>query len=65
GDADTTGAILGMIAGALYGPDAIPRRWLGVLEKATATACLDQAAALLTASSRSNDKGSARGESHI
>lgn len=52
GDADTTGAILGMIAGALYGPSAIPRRWLGVLEKDAATACVDQAAALLMASSR-------------
>ncbi len=27
GDADTTGAIAGMIAGAFYGPDAIPRAW--------------------------------------
>lgn len=50
GDADTTGAILGMIAGALYGVDAIPRRWLGVLEKATAQACVDQAGALLRVS---------------
>lgn len=28
GDADTTGAIAGMIAGAFYGLDAIPARWL-------------------------------------
>ena len=28
GDADTTGAIVGMIAGALYGPAAFPRRWV-------------------------------------
>ena len=28
GDADTTGAIAGMIAGAFYGEQAIPRRWL-------------------------------------
>jgi ADP-ribosyl-[dinitrogen reductase] hydrolase len=28
GDADTTGAIAGMVAGALYGPGEIPRRWL-------------------------------------
>jgi ADP-ribosyl-[dinitrogen reductase] hydrolase len=47
GDADTTGAILGMIAGALYGADGIPRRWLGVLNKATALACADQAVALI------------------
>ena len=28
GDADTTGAICGMLAGAYYGMDAIPKRWL-------------------------------------
>jgi ADP-ribosyl-[dinitrogen reductase] hydrolase len=33
GDADTTGAIAGMIAGALYGPDAIPARWTKKLNK--------------------------------
>lgn len=27
GDADTNGALAGMLAGALHGPDAIPRRW--------------------------------------
>ncbi len=47
GDADTTGAILGMIAGALYGYDAIPRRWLTALEPKAAAACRDQARALL------------------
>ncbi|NCC28392.1 MAG: ADP-ribosyl-[dinitrogen reductase] hydrolase [Gammaproteobacteria bacterium] len=50
GDADTTGAILGMIAGAFYGPDAIPRRWLGVLEKDAMSACVAQAVALVRAS---------------
>ncbi len=30
-DADTTGAVTGQIAGALYGYDAIPRRWLETL----------------------------------
>jgi len=28
GDADTTGAIAGMIAGAFYGLDALPKPWL-------------------------------------
>lgn len=28
GDADTTGAICGMLAGAYYGMDSIPRRWI-------------------------------------
>jgi ADP-ribosyl-[dinitrogen reductase] hydrolase len=47
GDADTTGAILGMIAGALYGPDAIPPRWLKALEPGAAAACRAQAQGLL------------------
>jgi ADP-ribosyl-[dinitrogen reductase] hydrolase len=32
GDADTTGAIAGMLAGATYGVDAIPKAWLGKLD---------------------------------
>ncbi|MDW7643841.1 MAG: ADP-ribosyl-[dinitrogen reductase] hydrolase [Desulfuromonadales bacterium] len=35
GDADTTGAIAGMIAGAFYGPTSIPARWLKQLDRAT------------------------------
>ena len=46
GDADTTGAIAGMIAGAVYGEDAIPRRWLKKLDPAISDACRDQALAL-------------------
>lgn len=33
GDADTNGAIYGMLAGAHYGYDAIPPRWLGDLQR--------------------------------
>jgi len=33
GDADTTGAIAGAIAGAYYGPGEIPRRWLKKLDR--------------------------------
>lgn len=33
GDADTTGAIAGMIAGALYGLEAIPGRWVKKLNR--------------------------------
>lgn len=33
GDADTTGAIAGMLAGAYYGLDGIPKRWLKKLDK--------------------------------
>jgi ADP-ribosyl-[dinitrogen reductase] hydrolase len=36
GDADTTGAIAGAIAGAYYGLDALPRRWLRRLDPAVA-----------------------------
>ncbi len=50
GDADTTGAILGMIAGALYGRQAIPRRWLNALDEETKSACRTQAVRLLHAS---------------
>nr|WP_274520671.1 ADP-ribosyl-[dinitrogen reductase] hydrolase [Ectothiorhodospira variabilis] len=32
GDADTTGAIAGMVAGALYGPEGIPERWVKALD---------------------------------
>jgi ADP-ribosyl-[dinitrogen reductase] hydrolase len=37
GDADTTGALAGMLAGALWGTAAIPARWLAALD-ATVTA---------------------------
>jgi ADP-ribosyl-[dinitrogen reductase] hydrolase len=33
GDADTTGAICGMLAGAYYGIDSIPQRWLKRMDK--------------------------------
>jgi ADP-ribosyl-[dinitrogen reductase] hydrolase len=33
GDADTNGALAGMLAGALHGVDAIPRFWLNRLER--------------------------------
>jgi ADP-ribosyl-[dinitrogen reductase] hydrolase len=33
GDADTTGAIAGMIAGAFYGPEQLPKTWLKKLNK--------------------------------
>lgn len=32
GDADTTGALVGMLAGALYGVEGIPKRWLKRLD---------------------------------
>lgn len=50
GDADTTGAILGALAGAWYGHAHIPPRWLKALDKTAATRCRDQALSLLAGS---------------
>jgi ADP-ribosyl-[dinitrogen reductase] hydrolase len=50
GDADTTGAIAGMLAGALYGPDNIPARWRSGLNIKTMLACRDQALNLVSLS---------------
>jgi ADP-ribosyl-[dinitrogen reductase] hydrolase len=47
GDADTTGAIAGMLAGALYGLEPIPIHWLKKLDTNIRQSCEDQARALL------------------
>jgi ADP-ribosyl-[dinitrogen reductase] hydrolase len=47
GDADTTGAIAGMLAGAMYGTASIPDHWLKALDAETRTLCEMQAQALL------------------
>lgn len=47
GDADTTGAIYGMLGGTLYGVQAIPERWLKDLDHKTKAACEAQALALM------------------
>ena len=47
GDADTTGAIAGMIAGAVYGMRAIPKRWLKQIDGQVMADCLAQADALM------------------
>lgn len=47
GDADTTGAIAGMLAGARYGTGSIPRRWLKAVDENISARCTEQAAALL------------------
>jgi ADP-ribosyl-[dinitrogen reductase] hydrolase len=46
-DADTTGALAGMLCGARYGVDAIPSRWLRALEPATTMAVRAQVDGLL------------------
>lgn len=47
GDADTTGAIAGMIAGAFYGLDEIPARWLKKLNREVRAEVEDQATKLV------------------
>lgn len=48
GDADTTGAIAGMLAGACYGFAAIPERWSRRLNPRVKSLCMEQTHALLT-----------------
>ena len=47
GDADTTGALCGMLAGARYGVDALPRRWLKALDPVIRERCREQALRLV------------------
>ncbi|MBY0578862.1 MAG: ADP-ribosyl-[dinitrogen reductase] hydrolase [Burkholderiales bacterium] len=46
-DADTTGAIAGMLAGALYGADEIPKRWLLRLDRKVTDEIREQVDGLL------------------
>ena len=46
-DADTTGALAGMLAGALYGAEAIPKRWLERLDPEVTRRIREQAEGLL------------------
>lgn len=48
GDADTTGALAGQLAGALYGIEAIPERWLRKLAPDVHTAIREQTIHLLS-----------------
>jgi len=50
GDADTTGAIFGMLAGAHYGMDAIPQRWIRKMDKKVLSDVEQMADRLVTAS---------------
>ncbi|TCM87455.1 ADP-ribosyl-[dinitrogen reductase] hydrolase [Rhodovulum steppense] len=52
GDADTTGAIAGMLAGATWGMAAIPARWLTVLDPGTNIAIRAQVPGLLALARR-------------
>jgi ADP-ribosyl-[dinitrogen reductase] hydrolase len=46
-DADTTGALLGMLAGARCGASQLPQRWLNRLDQDTARAITEQTSGLL------------------
>src|SRR4051794_27704710 len=50
GDADTTGALAGMLAGAAYGVQDIPPRWLSRLDSGVSAEIREQVAALLARS---------------
>jgi ADP-ribosyl-[dinitrogen reductase] hydrolase len=50
GDADTTGALAGMLAGATYGLAAILRGWLARLDPRVVSAIRQQVPALLAIS---------------
>ncbi len=47
GDADSTGALAGMLSGATYGASTIPQAWLKKLDHAVAAEIRQQMRALL------------------
>ncbi|KIH76105.1 ADP-ribosyl-[dinitrogen reductase] hydrolase [Geoalkalibacter ferrihydriticus] len=56
GDADTTGAIAGMIAGAFYGPEALPGSWLRRLDAGVRSEILALAPQLVGLSPRAHGR---------
>lgn len=52
GDADTTGAIVGMLAGATYGLASLPREWLARLDRTVVAEIRAQVPALLAIARR-------------
>lgn len=61
GDADTTGAIVGALAGAWYGKGQIPARWQKALDKTASARCSEQAEQLLTYARPNTLKATASG----
>jgi ADP-ribosyl-[dinitrogen reductase] hydrolase len=57
GDADTTGAIAGMLAGALYGMEEIPETWLKTLDTNTGRSCAVQARTLIQLAGKQHNQG--------
>ncbi len=60
GDADTTGALAAMLAGASYGLDAIPDGWLARLDRKVAADIRAQVPELLAIAARSGESASWR-----
>ncbi len=56
GDADTTGALVGMLAGATYGLSAIPKDWLARLDRKVAAEIRLQVPQLLALSARNEGR---------
>lgn len=54
-DADTTGALVGMLAGARCGASRLPWRWLSRLQPATVRAITDQTSGLLALADQLNE----------
>jgi len=52
GDADTTGAIAGMLAGATYGLESLPQDWLSQLDRKVAAAIRALVPAILALAKR-------------
>jgi ADP-ribosyl-[dinitrogen reductase] hydrolase len=57
GDADTTGALVGLLAGARCGASGLPRPWLRRLPSATVAAITEQTGALLSLAAASAPRG--------
>jgi ADP-ribosyl-[dinitrogen reductase] hydrolase len=62
GDADTTAAIAGMLAGARYGVGAIPSRWLRRLDRRVHAAIYEQTLTLLDLGQANSIRDSSRAE---
>lgn len=60
-DADTTGALVGMLAGARCGAAALPRRWVTRLDPAVHAAITQQTAALLALADGDAEVGAGAG----
>ena len=57
GDADTTGALAAMLAGATYGLAAVPKKWLNTLERTITAEIRQQVPDLLAIAARSAPVG--------